>query len=60
MTSPGEGTRDLRTSPINTPIPIELKERLVQYSDDNGVSQATVVRLALNEYLTRAGYGRRA
>jgi hypothetical protein len=44
---------------VNAEVPRELKERLVEYATDAGLSQTAVLVIALNDWLTRNGYPRK-
>lgn len=44
--------------PLNTQIPAELKDRLVAYATDRGISQAAAQTILLGDALTREGYPR--
>jgi antitoxin component of RelBE/YafQ-DinJ toxin-antitoxin module len=56
----GDDTRELNKEPLNITIPASLKRRLEQYCEDSGLSQAAAVRVALSQYLNKAGYPREA
>jgi hypothetical protein len=44
--------------PINIEIPAEMKDRLITATRREGLSQASILRIALNEWLAAHGYPR--
>jgi hypothetical protein len=47
-----------KKSALNIEVPTELKERLVAYADDRGLSQTASATILLGDALTQAGYPR--
>lgn len=50
--------RDPSPKAVNIDVSEDLKARLEAYAKDLGMSQAAAVRVALDDFLTRAGYPR--
>jgi len=41
------------TEPLQFMCPLELKDRLKEYADKNGLSMGAVTRLSISQYLNR-------